>query len=88
MIEALNLVKKFGDFTAVDGINLKILPGEIYGFLGPNGAGKTTTIRMLTGTLKPTFGKIRILGMDMEDHEMEIKRSIGVVPKSQSYILT
>jgi len=81
VIEALNLVKKFGDFVAVDGINLKIFPGEIYGFLGPNGAGKTTTIRMLTGTLKPTFGKIRILGMDMEDHEIEIKRLIGVVPE-------
>lgn len=80
MIEAINLTKKFGDFVAVNGINLKILPGEIYGFLGPNGAGKTTTIKMLTGILKPTFGKVKILGMDMDDHEVEIKRSIGIVP--------
>ena len=80
MIETINLTKKFGDFVAVNGINLKILPGEIYGFLGPNGAGKTTTIKMLTGILKPTFGKVRILGMDMDDHEVEIKRSIGIIP--------
>ncbi|HIP92415.1 MAG TPA: ABC transporter ATP-binding protein [Thermotoga sp.] len=80
MIEAINLTKKFGDLVAVNGINLKILPGEIYGFLGPNGAGKTTTIKMLTGILKPTFGKVRILGMDMDDHEVEIKRSIGIIP--------
>jgi len=80
VIEAQELVKKFGDFTAVKGVSLKVMPGEIYGFLGPNGAGKTTTIRMLTGTLRPTSGKVKILGMDMDTHEMEIKRSIGVVP--------
>lgn len=80
MIEAKGLVKKFGDFTAVKAIDLKIMPGEIYGFLGPNGAGKTTTIRMLTGTLRPTSGEVKILGMNMDAHEMEIKRSIGVVP--------
>ncbi|HCZ07350.1 MAG TPA: ABC transporter [Thermotogae bacterium] len=80
MIEAKGLVKKFGDFMAVRGIDLKVLPGEIYGFLGPNGAGKTTTIRMLTGTLKPSSGEVRILGMRMDESEIEIKRSIGVVP--------
>ena len=76
-IEAINLTKKFGDYTAVDHINLKIKPGEIYGFLGPNGAGKTTTIRMLTGTLTPTKGDIFIQGLSMEDNELEIKRRIG-----------
>lgn len=78
-IEAINLTKKFGDYTAVDHINFKIKPGEIYGFLGPNGAGKTTTIRMLTGTLTPTKGDIFIQGLSMEDNELEIKRRIGVI---------
>lgn len=79
-IEARNLVKEFGDFRAVDNVNLSIKQGEIYGFLGPNGAGKTTTIRMLTGTLKPTNGEIKILGLDLKKQELEIKRRIGVVP--------
>ncbi|ABS60120.1 MULTISPECIES: ABC transporter ATP-binding protein [Fervidobacterium] len=80
MIKAVNLTKKFGDFTAVDSINLNVKKGEIFGFLGPNGAGKTTTIKMLTGALKPTFGMVEILGMDMKNKEIEIKRRIGVVP--------
>lgn len=80
MIRAQNLTKRFGDFTAVDGVSLSVLPGEIFGFLGPNGAGKTTTIKMLTGALKPTSGTVEILGMDMRTHEIEIKRQIGVVP--------
>ena len=80
MIKAVNLTKKFGDFTAVNGVNLNVKSGEVFGFLGPNGAGKTTTIRMLTGTLRPTYGEIEILGMDMKTHEIEIKRRIGVVP--------
>jgi ABC-2 type transport system ATP-binding protein len=79
-IKALGLTKKFVDFTAVDNVNLSVKRGEIFGFLGPNGAGKTTTIRMLTGVLKPTSGKVEILGLDMKDHETEIKRKIGVVP--------
>ncbi|AMW33695.2 ABC transporter ATP-binding protein [Fervidobacterium islandicum] len=79
-IRAVGLVKKFGDFTAVDGINLEVRNGEIFGFLGPNGAGKTTTIKMLTGVLKPTSGQVEILGLDMKDSEVEIKRRIGVVP--------
>lgn len=80
MIKAINLTKKFKDFTAVDSINLLIKPGEIYGFLGPNGAGKTTTIRMLTGTLKPTSGEVLIIEKSYKDYELEIKRNIGVVP--------
>ncbi len=81
MIEAKNLTKKFGDLIAVNGINLSIKGGEIYGFLGPNGAGKTTTIRMLTGSLTPTSGEIYILGMDMNKRSIEIKKRIGVVPE-------
>ncbi|WP_448375486.1 ABC transporter ATP-binding protein [Fervidobacterium sp.] len=79
-IKATGLTKKFGDFTAVDSIYLEVKRGEVFGFLGPNGAGKTTTIRMLTGTLRPTSGKVEILGLDMKDAEVEIKRRIGVVP--------
>lgn len=80
MIKAKNLVRKFGDFVAVNNVNLDIKKGEIYGFLGPNGAGKTTTIRMLTGTLKPTSGEIEILGLNMKTDEIKIKANIGVVP--------
>jgi len=80
MIRSVGLTKKFGDFIAVDNINLNVNQGEIFGFLGPNGAGKTTTIKMLTGTLRPTSGSIEILGMDMKNHAIEIKRRIGVVP--------
>ncbi|HBT38517.1 MAG: ABC transporter related protein [Thermotoga sp. 50_1627] len=80
VVEAQNLVKKFGKVCAVKDLNLKVFQGEIYGFLGPNGAGKTTTIRLLTGTLKPTSGTVRVLGMDMKQDEIKIKRSIGVVP--------
>jgi ABC-2 type transport system ATP-binding protein len=80
MIKATNLTKKFKDVVAVDGINIDIPSGQIFGFLGPNGAGKTTTIRMLTGTLKPSKGEIEILGLDLKKHEIEIKRRIGVVP--------
>jgi len=79
-IVARGLTKKFGDFVAVDNVNLDVKEGEIFGFLGPNGAGKTTTIKMLTGTLKPTSGKVQILGLDMDEHEIDIKRMIGVVP--------
>ncbi|HQI94410.1 MAG TPA: ATP-binding cassette domain-containing protein, partial [Fervidobacterium sp.] len=80
MIRSVGLTKKFGDFIAVDNINLNVNQGEIFGFLGPNGAGKTTTIKMLTGTLRPTSGSIEILGMDMKNRAIEIKRRIGVVP--------
>ncbi|HEW93024.1 MAG TPA: ABC transporter ATP-binding protein [Thermotogaceae bacterium] len=89
MIKAMNLTKKFGDFTAVDNLNLEVSSGEIFGFLGPNGAGKTTTIKMLTGVLKPTHGDIYILGLNMKENEIKIKRGIGVVneePKIYSHL--
>ena len=79
-ISAKDLTQKFGDYAAVDQVNLDIKKGEIYGFLGPNGAGKTTTIRMLTGTLTPTSGEISILGLPMSKSEIEIKRRIGIIP--------
>ncbi|HDP77464.1 MAG TPA: ABC transporter ATP-binding protein [Mesotoga infera] len=80
MIEALNLTRSFGNLRAVDRLNLNIPSGEIYGFLGPNGAGKTTTIKMLTGVIAPSSGKIKIAGLDIERNKMEIKRLISVVP--------
>ncbi|OXX70232.1 ABC transporter ATP-binding protein, partial [Vibrio sp. V19_P1S1T109] len=61
-IHARNVVKKFGDFTAIEGINLSVPKGTIYGFLGPNGCGKSTTIRVLTGLLSPTSGSVDVLG--------------------------
>ena len=80
MIQASGLTKIFGKTVAVNGIELNIGKGEIYGFLGENGAGKTTTIRMLTGTLRPTKGEIKIGGIDLKKDEIAVKRIIGVVP--------
>ncbi len=76
-VEVENLTKKFGDFTAVDGVSFNIRSGEIFGFLGPNGAGKTTTIRMLLGLLRPTAGRASVLGYDIERQAEEIRRHIG-----------
>ena len=76
-VEAVNLTKKFGAFTAVDHINFTIRRGEIFGFLGPNGAGKTTTIRMLLGLLRPTSGTATVLGYDIVKQSEEIRKHIG-----------
>jgi len=76
-----NLTRRFGQLVAVNQINLVVGAGQFFGFLGPNGAGKSTTIRMLTGLLRPTAGSIRILGLDFEEHPLEVKREIGVVPE-------
>jgi len=75
------LCRKFGEFTAVDDMNLAVSPGQFFGFLGPNGAGKSTTIKMLTGLLAPTSGEVQILGMDLVKNGPEVKRHIGVVPE-------
>ena len=64
-VEIENLVKRFGEFVAVDRINLDVTKGEVFGFLGPNGAGKSTTIRMLCGLLKPTSGRALVAGYDV-----------------------
>lgn len=85
IIQARGLVKKFGDFTAVDGITLDLTAGEIYGFLGPNGAGKTTTISMLLGILEPTAGSVKIFGRALQDDPFAIKRRIGVVAEYQTF---
>ncbi len=78
VIEAQNLTKKFGDFLAVDNLNLKIKKGEVFGFLGPNGAGKTTSINMMVGLLRPSSGKVLINGEEVEKIDKGI---IGICPQ-------
>jgi len=80
MIAVHDLVKKYGAFTAVDGVSLQVQPGEIHGFLGPNGAGKTTTIRMIAGLLKPTSGRILVNGHDLQTDPERAKASLGFIP--------
>lgn len=80
-VETANLVRRFGDFVAVDNLNLTVERGSFFGFLGPNGAGKSTTIKMLTGLLAPTGGRIQVLGRDIASEPLEVKRRIGVVPE-------
>lgn len=80
-VETFDLVRRFGDFTAVDGVNLRVERGQFFGFLGPNGAGKSTTIKMLTGLLEPSSGRVRVLGRDLAVETTEVKRRIGVVPE-------
>jgi len=79
MIQVENLVKKFGEFTAVDHISFHVAPGEIFAFLGPNGAGKTTTIKMLTTLLRPTGGTLEIDGLDPNEHPNEVRKRFGIV---------
>ncbi len=74
-----NVTKKFGDFTAVDGLSFHVDEGEIFGLLGPNGAGKTTTIKMITGLLRPTSGRIEVLGIDVTKETMRVKERLGWV---------
>jgi ABC-2 type transport system ATP-binding protein len=83
-ISTENLTRTFGEFVAVDGINLSVTPGQFFGFLGPNGAGKSTTIKMLTGLLAPSAGHIQILGLDLGSHPIEVKQNIGVVPEGMA----
>lgn len=79
IIEVKNLVKKFGEFTAVDNISFSVAGGEVFAFVGPNGAGKTTTIKMLTTLLNPTGGKIYINGYNPISDPHEVRRSFGIV---------
>lgn len=83
MIQTTGLTKRYGRFTAVDGVSLNIPAGQIYGFLGPNGAGKTSTIMMLLGVLKPTSGSIRLFGEEYHPGRLDLRRRIGVVPEKQ-----
>jgi len=80
-IETDGLTKDFRNLRAVNTLNLRVPRGCFYGFLGPNGAGKSTTIKMLTGLLAPSAGRIRLLGMDFAADALEVKRRVGVVPE-------
>ena len=82
MIEVLNLTKRYGRHTAVDGISFRVKKGEILGFLGPNGAGKTTTMRILTCYLPATEGTARVAGFDVFEQPLEVKRRVGYVPET------
>ena len=84
-VEAVQLTRLFGDFTAVDQVSFEIPRGEIFGLLGPNGAGKTTTIRMLCGILKPTSGEARVMGFDVARQPEDVKQRIGYM--SQKFAL-
>jgi ABC-2 type transport system ATP-binding protein len=83
-ISTQHLTRRFGELLAVDDVNLRLAPGQFFGFLGPNGAGKSTTIKMLTGLLAPTSGRIEILGRDLLADPVEVKRQIGVVPEGMA----
>jgi ABC-2 type transport system ATP-binding protein len=81
MIEISGLTKKFGGFTAVDNLSFSVKQGEVLGFLGPNGAGKSTTMKMITGFLLPSDGKVSVYGQDMSSNPMAAKRRIGYLPE-------
>jgi len=80
MIELINFTKHYGDFTAVENLNLKIEPGELFGFIGPNGAGKSTSIRFLVTLLRATSGEGRVAGYSVAKQPMDVRRNIGYMP--------
>lgn len=81
MIQIVDLVKRFGPFTAVDGVGFSVFRGEVLGFLGPNGAGKSTTMKMAAGFLTPTAGRVAIAGHDVEAKPLAAKRALGYLPE-------
>jgi lipooligosaccharide transport system ATP-binding protein len=80
ILEAKDLVKKFGEMTAVKGVSFAIERGESFGFLGPNGAGKTSTMRMISAVSQPSSGSLSIFGLDPRIDGPEIRRRLGIVP--------
>ena len=85
-IATFGLTRRFGSFIAVDDVSFQVAPGQFFGFLGPNGAGKSTTIKMLTGLLEPTSGRIEILGQPFTAGSLDLKRQIGVVPEGMALL--
>ena len=81
MISCRNLTRRFVDFLAVNQINLEVAQGAICALLGPNGAGKSTTLKLLTGLLAPTSGRVTVCGLDVSSNQLELKRRIGVLPE-------
>jgi len=84
VVEARGLTKRFGDFTAVDGIDVEVAPGEAFGFLGPNGAGKTSAMRMIGAVSPVTDGHLRVLGLDPDTQGAELRARLGVVPQEDA----
>lgn len=84
MITLENVTRKFGSFVAVDNLSMTVPKGQVLGFLGPNGAGKTTTMRMISGFLTPSAGKITVCGYDVAENPVEVKRHIGYMPEVAS----
>jgi ABC-2 type transport system ATP-binding protein len=82
VIEAQDLRKDYGNVKALAGVNLRVMPGEIYGLLGPNGAGKSTMIKVINGLTEPTSGHVRVLGFDPQESPVEVKSRIGYVPEN------
>lgn len=82
MIQAQNLTKRYGDFTAIDGLTFSVDKGDICGFLGPNGAGKTSTMRILTGFMPPSEGRATVAGFDVSTHPLEVKKRVGYLPET------
>ena len=85
LIEARGLTKNYGAFTAVDGIDLTINEGEVFGFLGPNGSGKSTSILMMLGLTEPTAGSVRVCGHDPARNPLAVKRQVGYLPESVGF---
>jgi ABC-2 type transport system ATP-binding protein len=82
LVEAAGIIKRYGSVLALSGLDLKVMPGEIYGLLGPNGAGKSTMIRIITGLLEPTSGYLRVMGYDPSENPVEVKSLIGYVSEN------
>jgi len=85
IIETRDLTKTYGPYRAVNGLNITVKPGEIFGFLGPNGAGKTTTLLMLLGLSRPSKGSARVCGLDPSRHPLKIKRRVGYLPENVGF---
>ena len=81
-VKLTSVSKRYGDITAVDYLDLDIKKGEIFGLLGPNGSGKSTTLKMILGLVKPDSGSVNVLGINMEDDSVAVKRKVGYVPES------
>ena len=84
-VQVENLVKRFGSFTAVDGVTFSVEPGEVFGILGPNGAGKTTTLEIIESLQKPTDGRVSVLGLDVQSDAAKVKTRIGVQLQASAY---
>lgn len=82
LVEASDVVKRYANVTALSGLNLRVVPGDVYGLLGPNGAGKSTTLRILSGLEKATSGSVSVLGFDPTSQSIEVKRRTGYVAES------